>query len=59
MLILDFIREKGEVKTDEIADFVGLRTTRVKEILYEFLAEGLIERQGSNRNRTYKIKDTL
>lgn len=55
-IILNFIRENGEVKTEDIATFVGLGTTRVKVLLYELLEEGLIERIGGNRNRTYKIK---
>ena len=55
-IILNFIRKNGEVKTEDIATFVGLGTTRVKVLLYELLEEGLIERIGGNRNRTYKIK---
>ena len=55
-IILNFIRKNGEVKTEDIATFVGLGTTRVKVLLYELLKEGLIERIGGNRNRTYKIK---
>lgn len=47
-IILEYIRNHGEVKTD---DLVKSSATRVKVILYKLVEDGFIEPFGANRNR--------
>lgn len=54
--ILILLKEKGECKTAEIADSIGLKTTQTKAYLYMLVKQGLVEPHGANRNRTYRLK---
>ena len=54
--ILQLLTEKGECKTSEIADFLGLKPTQTKAYLYALIQQGLIEPHGANKNRTYRLK---
>ena len=40
----------------EIAELIGLKQTRTKEILKEMIGEGIIIIEGENKNRIYKLK---
>ena len=55
-LILKLLENKGECKTSEIADFIGLKTTQTKAYLHALGKQGQIVPQGANRNRTYRLK---
>lgn len=55
-LILKLLENKGECKTSEIADFIGLKTTQTKAYLHALVKQGQIVPQGANRNRTYRLK---
>lgn len=55
-IILEYIRNHGDVKTDDLVKFLGSSATRVKVLLYQLVADGFIEPLGANRNRTYRIK---
>ena len=59
MLILNFIRERGECKTSEITNYLKLKPTQTKYYLYKLVEEGKIIAKGANRNRTYvcNLKD--
>ncbi|MCR5604204.1 MAG: winged helix-turn-helix transcriptional regulator, partial [Lachnospiraceae bacterium] len=46
--------QKGIAKTAEIADAVGLSQPRVRVLLAELVAEGIVEPQGEGRARAYK-----
>ena len=38
------------------AELLGVKSTRVKQLLKELLDEGVIMAEGSNKNRVYKLK---
>ena len=54
--IIEFITQKGIAKTAEIADAVGLSQPRVRVLLAELVAEGIVEPQGEGRARVYTSK---
>ena len=54
--ILDYIIRKGEAKTAEIAESVGLSPSRTRVLLAELTNEGRIEPAGSARARVYQPK---
>lgn len=51
--IIEFITQKDIAKTAEIADAVGLSQPRVRVLLAELIAEGIVEPRGEGRARTY------
>ena len=55
IMILNFIRERGECKTSEITNYLSLKPTQTKYYLYKLVEEGKIIAKGANRNRTYVL----
>ena len=55
--IIEFITQKSIAKTAEIADAVGLSQPRVRVLLAELIAEGIIESQGEGKARAYILKE--
>ena len=54
--ILNFMESDTWYRSKEIMEKLGLKETRTKEIIRLLIADGLIEDNGANRNRTYKKK---
>jgi len=54
--IVSYLTENVSAKSIEIADLLGLRATRAKEILAEMVDEEIIVAEGGNKNRVYKLK---
>jgi predicted HTH transcriptional regulator len=54
--IVSYLTENVSAKSSVIADLLGLKSTRVKEILVEMIDEGVLVSEGSNKNRIYKLK---
>ena len=54
--IVQFVTLRGEAKTPEIADEVGLSQPRVRALLAELIAEGKIEPKGEGKARVYTPK---
>ena len=54
--IISYLTENISAKGVEIADLIGLKPSRSKEILTEMVNEGIIVTEGGNRNRIYKLK---
>ena len=54
--IVEFLSENRDGRTTDFADILGVGTTRVKQLLYELVADDVIEKCGANRNRTYRLK---
>ena len=54
--ILEYIAQHPEVKSQEIAEVLGLGISRTKVYLSELADAGLILRLGANKDRTYKLK---
>ncbi len=54
--IISYLTENVSSKSAEIAELLGLKPTRAKEILAEMVDEEIIVAEGGNRNRIYKLK---
>ena len=54
--IIAYLTENVSAKSTEIAELLGLKPTRVKEILAEMAKEDIIVSEGGNKNRIYKLK---
>lgn len=50
-LVLQIIDAK-----DRIVEDIGLKPSRTRDYLNELIAEGIVVAEGSNRNRTYRLK---
>ena len=55
-VIVAYITSQGNAKTSEIAEHIGLSQPRVRAILSELVAEGIVEAEGESRARYYKIR---
>ena len=56
-IIVDYIRKKGEAKTEDLVKLLGSSTTRTKVLLYQLVEDDVLVACGGNRNRTYKLKE--
>ncbi len=54
--IISYLTEHISAKSAEVAALLGLKPTRVKELLAEMVADGIIVAEGGNKNRIYKLK---
>lgn len=54
--IIDFLTDNVSGTNAELCQLLGLQTTRVKELLADLIADGIVVAEGANRNRTYKLK---
>lgn len=51
-----YLTDHAEAKASSIAEHIGLKPSRTRDYLNELIAENTIVADGSNRNRTYKLK---
>ena len=54
--IITYLTEHISAKNSDIAELLGVKSTRVKQLLKELLDEGIIVAEGGNKNRVYKLK---
>lgn len=54
--IIAYLTDTPEAKASSIAEFIGLKPSRTRDYLNELIAEGIVVAEGSNRNRTYRLK---
>ena len=54
--IIAYLTDHVSGKVSDFSSLLGLKPTRVKELLYSMMEEGIIVAEGSNRNRTYRLK---
>ena len=54
--IVSYLTEKVSAKSVEIAELLGLKPTRAKEILAEMVNDEILVTEGGNKNRVYKLK---
>ena len=54
--IILYLTDHTSAKSADIAALLDVKSTRVKKLLSELIAEGVVVTEGSNRNRTYKLK---
>ena len=55
-MIVAYITAQETAKTSEIAEHIGLSQPRVRAILSELVAEGIVEAEGESRARYYKMR---
>ncbi len=54
--IIEYLTEHISAKSSEIADHLGLKSSRTRDYLNELIANEIVVAEGSNRNRFYKLK---
>ena len=54
--IIAYLTDNPEAKASSIAEYIGLKSSRTRDYLNELIAEGIVVAEGSNRNRTYRLK---
>lgn len=54
--IIAYLTDHVSAKSSDIAELLGVKSTRVKKLLSELIAEETVVAEGGNRNRTYKLK---
>lgn len=54
--IIEYLTDHGSARSSEIAEYVDLRPSRVRDYLGELVREDIVVAEGANRNRTYRLK---
>ena len=54
--IIAYLTDYVSAKSSDIAELLGVKSTRAKKLLSELIAEEIVVAEGGNRNRTYKLK---
>lgn len=54
--IIEYLTDHAEAKASELAEYSGLKASRVRDYLKFLVNEGTVTAEGSNRNRIYKLK---
>ena len=55
-MIIEYLTDHPAAKSAEIAEYVDLKPSRVRDYLAELIAEEIVVAEGGNRNRTYRLK---
>lgn len=55
-VIVEYLTDHTSGRNADFAELLGVRSTRIKVLLSELIEEGIIEAEGGNRNRTYRLK---
>ena len=54
--IITYLTNHTSARSADIAELLGVKSTRAKKLLSELAAEGIVAAEGGNRNRAYKLK---
>ena len=55
-MIVEYLAEHEEARSQEISAYIGLKISRTKIYLADLVEEGKIVSNGANKNRTYSLK---
>ena len=55
--IIEYLTDHVNVRSSELTELLGVKTTRVKNLLNSLIADGIVVAEGANRNRTYRLKE--
>lgn len=55
-MIVEYLAEHEEARSQEISTYIGLKISRTKIYLADLVEEGKIVSNGANKNRTYSLK---
>ena len=53
--IITYLTDHISVISADIAELLGVKSTRAKKLLSELTAEEIVVAEGGNRNKTYKL----
>ena len=53
--IITYLTDHISVISADIAELLGVKSTRAKKLLSELTAEEIVVAEGRNRNKTYKL----
>ena len=54
--IIAYLTDRVSARSADIAELLGVKSTRAKKLLSELTAEEIVVAEGGNRNRTYTLK---
>ena len=54
--IITYLTDHISARSADIAELLGVKSTRAKKLLSELTEEEIVVAEGGNRNRTYKLK---
>ena len=54
--IITYLTDHISARSADIAELLGVKSTRAKKLLSELTTEGIVVAEGGNRNRTYKLR---
>lgn len=57
--IINYLTDHITGKGSDFCQLLSLRSTRVKELLSQLIAEGVIVAEGANKNRTYRLREKV
>lgn len=55
--IIEYLTDHVSARSSELAELLGVKSTRIKNLLSALIADGVIVAEGANRNRTYRLKE--
>ena len=55
--IIEYLTDHVSARSSELAELLGVKSTRVKNLLSALIADGVIVAEGANRNRRYRLKE--
>ena len=54
--IIEYLTDHPDGAVSDLASLLGVKSTRVKQLLYDLMEKDIVESTGSNRNRRYRLK---
>ena len=54
--IIEYLTDHPDGAVSDFTELLGVKNTRVKQVLYSLIHDGIIEAIGGNRNRRYQLK---
>jgi len=55
-IIVEYLTDHADGSVAELSTLLEVKSSRVKKLIYELTAEGIITAEGGNRNRRYRLK---
>ena len=55
--MIEYLTDHVNARSSEHAELLGVKPTRVKNLLSALIADGIVVAEGANRNRTYRLKE--
>ena len=56
-IIIEYLTDHVNAKSSELAKLLGVRSARIKRLLSELVEDGIAVAEGTNRDRTYRLRE--